>query len=92
MTDTAGCLGKLSYPTRADADRAKRHLHEKRGYLKPGPGRADPALHTYHCRCGAFHLGRDRRSGGKDRTKTADHHAGSHQARKARYIDLTKET
>lgn len=81
---TAGCFGKLGYLTRADAVDARKRLIAKR---KVG-------LKVYACACGRFHLGRDRREGknlGKAHRKTADHHAGSYKARKARFEELTKE-
>ena len=92
MTSTAGCFGKIAYATKAEAERARRHLYEQRGYGKKGGGRESTLVNAYHCRlCGKHHLGRDKRAGrGKDHKKTADHHAGSFKARKARYSELTE--
>lgn len=82
-----GCFGKLGYPTRADADRAKRHIIGKRGYVK---ARGD-VLNVYHCtKCGLHHLGRDKRAGPPRARKTADHEAGSFKSRAAKYRELTE--
>lgn len=80
MTDTAGCFGKLGYSTRAEAWKVRRHLLERRGYVKPVKGEVQH-MQIYHCGCGRFHIGRGRRTGGKGRIKTAEH-------RKARYREL----
>lgn len=80
-----GCLGKIGYPTRAEADQAKSRLRQKADY------RADGGMAAYKCvRCPMFHLGRDKRRGVKDLRRTPDHEAGSYKARKARYVELTK--
>jgi hypothetical protein len=50
--DSAGCLGKIGYATRAEAAHVHRKLLAKRSVR----GRMTP----YHCgRCGLFHLGRE---------------------------------
>lgn len=90
MANTAGCLGKIGYPTRAEADTVKRALRAKPKYIRIGPDRP-AALSTYHCaKCGHFHLGRERRGGIRATRKTADHEAGSFKTRQARYAELTK--
>jgi hypothetical protein len=80
---SAGCLGKIGYPTRADAAEARSRLI----------ARGQEGLKIYHCRkCGRHHLGRWRRDGknmGKTHRKTADHEAGSFKARLARWKELT---
>ncbi len=54
---TAGCLGKISYPNRAKAEKARRSICHRKG---GEPGRP---LQPYHCtKCGSHHLGR---KGGK---------------------------
>ena len=60
--DTAGCFGKISYPTRADAKASLRCVRERRG--------SEEAAHlrVYHCRlCARFHIGRDRNLGRHER-------------------------
>lgn len=76
MNDTAGCLGKIAYASRAAAAKAQRSL-----IRKPGWG---TVVHAYHCdRCGAFHLGRDKRTGRRERI------AEDPTIRLARYLELT---
>lgn len=66
--DFAACAGKVGYPTRAVADRAKKHLHRK--VLTPRRGGLADPLHAYHCEyCSQYHLGRSSKAGRKVRYK-----------------------
>ena len=83
--NTVGCLGKIGYETRADGDKAKAHIHQKRDYVNGDP------LACYHCaKCGKFHLGRSRRTGHRELRRTPDHEHDSFQSRLSRYRELTK--
>lgn len=83
--NTAGCLGKIGYDSRSDARKARTRIEAKPGYV-----RGDP-LQAYHCACGRFHLGRDKRAGLPPSNRTADHHAGSFKSKFARWKELTEE-
>lgn len=84
MSMTAGCLGKIGYPSKKAAAHALARIKERRedkgADLKP-----------YHCgKCSLHHLGR---KGGRALNfvkRVPDHHRDSYQNRKARYEELVK--
>ncbi|RAK51604.1 hypothetical protein [Phenylobacterium soli] len=78
---TAGCLGKIGYQTRAEADAAKRRVIERRGESN--------RLNTYLCAvCGHFHLGRNPKDRTKELRRVPTHRADSYRNRFARYLQL----
>lgn len=83
------CLGKIGYPTKAEAEKVRRHLYEKRGFDRKGDGREVSRMNAYHCkRCGKYHLGRAKRDGLKAQRHTPDHWKTSQKSRAARYREL----
>jgi hypothetical protein len=91
-SSTVGCLGKIGYPTRAEADRSKGRILGKAEYLRNGDGRTAVGLEVYHCRkCGRFHLGRNKRKGAPPTRRVPDHERGSLKNRFARWLELTRE-
>jgi hypothetical protein len=90
---TIGCLGKIGYPTRAEANDAKKRLFAKAGYVKRGAGRAAVGFQVYHCaKCDRFHLGRNKRVGVIGSRRVPDHEHNSHKSRFARWQALTRES
>lgn len=84
--NTIGCLGKIGYGTRAEADDAKRRLFKRRDCVRGGKGHTATGLQTYHCaKCGRFHLGRNKLVGVK-----ADRRKGIWLKEVRRYRELTK--
>jgi hypothetical protein len=50
---SAGCFGKIGYPSRAEAEQVRRCVRERRN--------DGVTLSAYHCdKCGKFHIGRGR--------------------------------
>lgn len=79
-----GCIGKLRYGTRSEAEQVRKQVRRRR---KGDPDAA--SLQAYHCpNCGGFHIGRDKRVSKVPHLKTRAHYAKTGKKLMARYLDL----
>jgi len=79
----AGCLGKIGYANKAEANKALARINARRKDTRH-------ELQSYGCaKCGLWHLGRARTTQ-RVKAKHPDH-PESYQSRKARWLALREE-
>lgn len=86
MSENRYCraTGKISYPSSAQASKAKRALIAKPDFLNDN-------LNVFHCaHCAGFHLGRSRKEGKRTTRRIPPHEHASVLSKLARYLALTK--